>query len=311
MKKIILSYALAVAFLVLGFYAISLNKEEQPQKIIKVLDNKSGNVTEMTAEEFVTGAVSGEMPSDFEAEALKAQAVAARTYLYYKISQGSNHKNADICNNPSCCCAFYTEDELKDLKGEEWIKTGYKKIKECVSSTAGEIITYEGKPILAVFHSAAGGGRTENSGDVWQTSLPYLKSVETAGEEKKTNYQTTVSFTKEEFIKRMKENYPDCNEKDELTGKSTKTQGGAVDVVALCGKNIRGVDARKIFGLKSACFEVTEDGENIVFTCAGSGHGVGMSQYGARYMAQNNSTYKDIISKYYTGTEIEKIEIKE
>lgn len=307
MKKIVISYALAVVFLVFGFYAISLNKEEQPPKTIKVLDNKTGNVTEMNAEEFVTGAVSGEMPSDFEEEALKAQAVAARTYLYYKISQGSNHENADICNNPSCCCAFYTEDELRNLKGSEWIKTGYKKIKECVSSTAGEIIIYEGKPILAVFHSAAGGGRTENSGDVWQTSLPYLKSVETAGEEKKNNYQTTVSFTKDEFIKRMKENYPDCSEDSGLIGENTKTQGGAVDSVTLCGIKVKGVQARKIFGLKSACFEVTQNGENIVFTCAGSGHGVGMSQYGAQYMAQNNSTYKDIISKYYTGTVIEKV----
>ena len=306
MKKIILTYAVLAAVLFSGLYFTS-QKTEPEKKTVSVLQTSTGNVIKIDPEEFVAGTVSGEMPSDFEPEALKAQAVAARTYLFYKTDGGKKHENADICDNPACCCAFYTKQQLEDKKGAQWVLDGYEKIKKCVSATKGEILTYEGKPILAVFHSAAGGGRTENSEDVWQTALPYLKSVETQGEDKKQNYKTTVTIPFEEFKKRVSEKRPSANFEAAAVENPSLTQGGAVSEIKFFGESFKGVEVRSMFGLKSACFNAEQADNNVIFTVYGSGHGVGMSQYGAQSMAQNGSGYKEILSKYYSGAEIKKI----
>ena len=151
MKKIIITYAVLAAALFSGLYFTS-QKNNTEKQTISVLQTSTGNIIKIDPEEFTAGTVSGEMPADFEIEALKAQAVAVRTYLFYKKDGGKKHKNADICDNPACCCAFYTKQQLADKKGEQWILEGYEKISKCVSDTKGEILTYEGKPILAVFH---------------------------------------------------------------------------------------------------------------------------------------------------------------
>jgi len=302
MKKIILSYVLSLFFLVAGLYITSTVHKNDYENTVRVLCD--GEVINMPSEQYVLGVVCGEMPSDFEEEALKAQAVAARTYMYYKMEQGDKHENADICTDSTCCCAYYSYDELYNLKGEEWINSGYEKIKRSVAATAGEIITYENKPVLAVFHSAAGGGRTENSEDVWASALPYLRSVETEGESEKSNYVTTVTFDIDEFKKRVKNKYSNADFGGNPIGEIKYTDGGAVDYICVYGINIRGTEMRSMFGLKSACFDVTEQDRRITFTVTGSGHGVGMSQYGANYMAKQGKSYKDILNFYYSGTEI-------
>lgn len=305
MKKIILSYVLSLFFLLTGLYITSTVHKNEQVKTVRVLCN--GEVLNMPAEEYVLGVVCGEMPSDFEEEALKAQAVAARTYMYYKINKADKHKNADICTDSTCCCAYYSYDELYNLKGEQWIKNGYEKIKRSVAATAGEIVTYENKPVLAVFHSAAGGGRTENSEDVWASALPYLRSVETAGESEKSNYETTVTFEIDEFKGRIKNINKNADFSGNPIGEIKLTDGGAVDYIFVYGIKLKGTEMRSIFGLKSACFDVKEQDRKITFTVTGSGHGVGMSQYGANYMAKQGKTYKEILSNYYYGTEINNV----
>ena len=304
MKKIILSYILSLFFLISGLYITSTVHKKEEKNTVDVLCD--GEVVTMPVENFVLGVVCGEMPSDFEKEALKAQAVAARTYMYYKIEQGDKHENADICADSTCCCAYYSYDELYNMKGEEWMKNGYEKIKRCVNATSGEIITYENKPVLAVFHSAAGGGKTENSEDVWASALPYLRSVNTDGENEKSNYVTTVTIGLDEYKKRIGEKYPNADLTGNPVGEIRYTEGGAVNYICTYGVNVKGTQMRSVFGLKSACFDVEEKSGNITFTVTGSGHGVGMSQYGANYMAKQGKSYREILNNYYVGTQIRK-----
>lgn len=287
MKRFVIFYLI----IMLGFTAFFYSRSKPKDRMIHVLNHKTNEVMEMTVEQFTQGAVRGEMPESFELEALKAQAVAARTYLYCKMEK-SNHEQADICTNPACCCAFS-------------FVTDNDKIKEAVKETEGEILTYKNKPISAVFHSATGGDRTENSEDVWTNSLPYLKSVETEGENIKKGYETTVSYSHEEFEKILKEKYPEADFTKPLFENMTKTQGGAVANVSIYGVPLRGVNVRSLFGLRSACFEIKEE-DKITFTVHGYGHGVGMSQYGANFMASKGKNYKDILHHYYTDVKITK-----
>ncbi len=289
MRRIFLSYFMAVIFLISTAYIGEKIRNNTDVTEINVLHN--GNVIKMPQEQYITRVVCAEMPESFEVEALKAQAVAARTYLYYKMSKEKKHENADICTDYKCCQA-YTEAKNSD------------KINRAVYDTAGEIITYEGKPILSVFHSAAGGGRTERSGDVWASSLPYLSSVETKGEQEKDNFLTTVTYNISDFKSTVKNSFPNANEAVDLIGEITCTPGGAVDVIEIMGVKIKGTKIRSMFGLKSACFTLELSGENIIFNVKGSGHGVGMSQYGANYMAKEGKKYDEILNYYYTGTKI-------
>ncbi len=199
---------------------------------IKLLHTKTGEVEELPLDEYIAEVVSAEMPVSYESEALKAQSVSARTYTLYKIIRGTIHENADICDNSACCQAWISKedrlDRWEDSKMEKW-----NKIVEAVNSTVGEVVTYEGKIINAFFH-ANSGGITENVSNVWGgKDLPYLETVETEGENEYPQYASEVVFSKEEFIKKMKEKYSNfeinfddanCIEVKEYTpGKRVKT----------------------------------------------------------------------------------------
>lgn len=300
MKRIFLSYFMALFFLFSAIFLTNFLSQNVEKNEISVLIKNTGEVVTMPVEQYITGVVCGEMPASFEDEALCAQAVAARTYMYYKTDKKNTHENAQICTDFSCCQAYVSKE---DFLKENSLKN-YEKIMQNVLKTKGEILTFEGKPILAVFHSAAGGGKTEKSDDVWTASLPYLTNVETFGETEKSNFFTTVTVTKKQFKEKIKENYPNCVPELPEISQISHTQGGAVDWMVVYGVKIKGTDMRKIFGLKSACFEIEEVGEDIVFKVKGAGHGVGMSQYGANYMAKQGKTYKEILKTYYQGTKI-------
>ena len=199
---------------------------------IKLLHTKTGEVEELPLDEYIAEVVSAEMPVSYESEALKAQSVSARTYTLYKIIRGTIHENADICDSYACCQAWISKedrlDRWEDSKMEKW-----NKIVEAVNSTVGEVVTYEGKIINAFFH-ANSGGITENVSNVWGgKDLPYLETVETEGENEYPQYASEVVFSKEEFIKKMKEKYSNfeinfddanCIEVKEYTpGKRVKT----------------------------------------------------------------------------------------
>ncbi len=275
---------------------------------IKLLHSATNQIEEIKLDEYLYGVVSAEMPANFELEALKAQAVVARTYTIYKIiNDAKKHEGANICDNSTCCQAWITkEDRL--AKWEETLReSNWNKIVEAVNFTQGKIITYEGAPINAFFHSNSGGA-TETTANVWGgTGYPYLQSVETSGEDTYSQYSSEVTLTKQNFIDKIREkhtnfeidfNLADCIKVLEYT------EGNRVKKIKIGNLELSGVEVRTILGLKSANFVITIEGENIKFKVTGYGHGVGMSQTGADSMAKSGRNYEEIIKHFYTGVEI-------
>ena len=173
---------------------------------IKLLHSKTGEVEEKTLDEYIAEVVSAEIPVDYELEAIKAQAVAARSYTIYKIIHGSKHENADICDDFACCQAWISKEDRISKWDEKGIDK-WNKIVEAVNDTLGEVATYEGKIINAFFHSNSG-GTTENVSEVWGgANLPYLQSVQTSGEEAYTQYSSEVVLSKDELLNKLKEKY--------------------------------------------------------------------------------------------------------
>ena len=276
---------------------------------IKLLHVQTGAIEEIPLDEYLYGVVSAEMPADFEIEALKAQAIVARTYTIYKIMQNQNkHENAHICDDASCCQAWITKEERMEKWDEDKRENNWNKIIFAVNETKGKIITYEGTPINAFFHSNSGGA-TEPPINVWGGSnYPYLQTVETSGEEEYSQYSSEVELTKEEFIEKMKEKHADFNinfDDENSIQVLEYTSGGRLKNIKIGNYNLSGVEVRSIFGLKSANFIINLDNEKIAFKVTGYGHGVGMSQTGADSLAKQGYNYEDIIKHFYTGVNIE------
>ena len=275
---------------------------------IKLLHSKEENIEEIPLDEYLYGVVSAEMPANFEEEALKAQAVVARTYTIYKIENNSDkHGDADICDDSSCCQAWISKEKRFERWNEEDRESNWEKIVGAVESTKGKIVTYEGKPINAFFHSNSG-GKTETTLNVWGgEGYPYLQAVETSGEDAYSQYQSEVTLSRNEFTQKMKDKYQDF-EIDFNSDNAIKileyTDSNRVKKIKIGNKELSGVEVRTTLGLKSANFSIEIDNENIKFEVLGYGHGVGMSQTGADSMAKDGSTYQDIIKHFYTGVDI-------
>ena len=278
---------------------------------LKLLHKDTGKIEEIDIDEYLYGVVSAEMPASFEEEALKAQAVVARTYTIYKIINNEDkHGEANICDDSTCCQAWISEEDRKEKWNEKERESYWEKIVSAVNSTKGEIITYEGKPINAFFHSNSGGA-TEAPVDVWGGSgYPYLQSVTTAGEDAYSQYSSKVEISKDEFVEKIKEEHSDFkidfDEKDCIKIEEY-TDGNRVKKIKIGNLELSGVEVRNILGLRSANFKVTIEKEKIKFEVTGYGHGVGMSQTGADSLAKEGKTYEEIIHHYYTDVEIENI----
>lgn len=276
---------------------------------ISLLHKKTGEVEQVKIDEYLCNVVSAEMPATFEQEALKAQAIVARTYTIYKILN-KKHDNADICDDSTCCQAWISKDDRLAKWEENQRESNWQKICSAVNETSGKIITYENKPIDAFFHSNSG-GITEVPVNVWGgTGYPYLQSVETSGENTYTQYASEVTISQEELINKLKEKYSDISI-DFTNSEDIKileyTESTRVKTVKFGNHEISGVEARTLFGLKSTNFEISRDGNNIKFSVKGYGHGVGMSQTGADSMAKNGSRAEEIIKHFYTGVEITEV----
>ena len=274
---------------------------------IRLLHTITGEVEELDLDTYLLGVVSSEMPASFEQEALNAQALVARTYTIYKIINESKHVNANICDDSTCCQAWISKEKRFEKWNEDERESNWAKIETAVNSTKGKIITYEGKPINAFFHSNSG-GITDIATNVWGgTNYPYLQVVETSGEDSYSQYSSEVLLSKEEFISKMKKHHKDFEidfNKDNQIEILDYTDGNRIKTIKIGNLNLSGVEVRTIFGLKSAKFQVVIEENNIKFSVIGYGHGVGMSQTGADSMAKQGKNYEDIIKHYYADVEI-------
>ena len=260
-------------------------------------------VESMALDQYLRGVVRGEMPASFELEALKAQAAAERTYVYYQLAAGRKeaHPDADVCTDPGCCSAWLSEEAAREKWGEDF--DGWEsRIEEAVAATDGQTALYDGQPILAVFHSSSA-GKTAEAGDVWSGDVPYLRSVDSPeGEETVPNYYSAAEFTAAEAKTLLVQAHPELTFSggpDKWFGAVERDDSGRVSTVEVCGAPLRGVEVRRIFSLRSACFTIDAAAERVTFRVTGYGHGVGMSQYGANELARQGKTWQEILMWYY------------
>ena len=277
--------------------------------IIKLLHHYTGEVEEVDIDEYLYHVVSAEMPVDYDIEALKAQAVVARTYTIYKINN-KKHDNADICDDSDCCQAWVSKEVRFSRWEEGKQEENWKKIQDCVNSTKGQIITYNNEPINAFFHSNSG-GKTEMPINVWGGSgYPYLQVVETSGEDGYQQYSSEAEFLYDDVLNKLKEKYQDIQidfNNDDDVKILEYTDSGRVKTMKFGNHEIAGTEVRSIFGLRSTNFEISKQDGKIKFTVKGYGHGVGMSQTGADSLAKQGYGYQDIIKHFYTGVEIKDV----
>lgn len=274
----------------------NLNKptEKVSQVFIPVLKS-DGQVVQMDLEDYICRVVLGEVPASFETEALKAQAVAARTYTLRCVLGGDKHPEGAVCTDYRCCQEY--------REPESYIRSGgtlasVQKVFDAVTETAGEVLYYDGKLIMATYFASAG-GTTEDAREVWGNAVPYLTVVSSPADDDAYNGQT-VTFTAEEFQTRLGVTLK--GKPESWFGRVSYTVGGGVDMMRIGGKLYSGVDLRGIFDLRSTIFTVTTTDTSVTFETRGYGHRVGLSQYGADAMAVLGSGYKEILHHYYPGT---------
>ena len=265
-------------------------------------------VQTLTAAEYLPGVVRGEMPATFELEALKAQAVAERTYLYYRMASApkENHPDADVCTDPACCTAWLSETDARAKWGDKFDQCEVK-IQQAVTDTDGQVVLYEGAPIMAVFHSSSAGA-TAASGDVWAAELPYLVSVKSPeSPDSVPNYYSVNTFTAESFRTAFLAAHPEAKLSGDTGGwirDVLLTDTGRVASATVGGVSITGKELRSLYGLRSTAFTVEASGDSVIFRVTGYGHGVGMSQYGANELAKEGKTWQEILQWYYNGVTI-------
>lgn len=277
----------------------------------KILDTSTGAVVTVPDREFCYGAVVAEMPPGFESEALKAQCVAAYTYFCRERENSRQNPSedlngADFKADLSIGQYYISQETLKEKWGTLY-ETSFEKVKTAVDEVFGKVLTYEGELIVCAYH-AISGGVTEACADVFSADLPYLTAVASPYDCNAPSYQTTETFTAEE-LKNIFQSYDNEivfseNPEDWLTIKN-RTNSGTVTEIQVGNKVLDGQKIRTLLSLRSACFEIKyNENKEFVFTVRGYGHGVGMSQYGAEYMAQQGASYEEILKHYFTGVTI-------
>mgnify|MGYP002524610886 FL=1 len=259
-------------------------------------------IVNISVSDYLTGVVAAEMPVSFEPEALKAQSVAARSYLQRAINS-PKHEGADICADASCCQAYLTSEQLRSSWGDKY-EAYIKKISDAVAATDGEYLSYDGAPALAAFHSSSDGA-TEDASALW-SDVPYLKSVSSPETgDSVPNFVSTVERSELDFrdtILCLKPEADMTGDASTWVGKTELSSSGRVASVVIGGVTFTGSELRTLFGLRSTDFELSYNDGKFTFTVHGYGHGIGMSQYGANVMAKDGSDYRDILAHYYPST---------
>lgn len=259
----------------------------------------NGTVLKMEMNTYLTGVLLGEMPADFNIEALKAQAVVARTYTLKRSQSADKHTGGAICTESSCCQSYCPPEKYLQQGGK---KETVVKFQKAVMDTEGKVLTYQGKLIEATYFSCSG-GKTEDAQAVWGTQIPYLQAVDSPGEEIATHYQDDIQYNAKELSSLL--GIAPTGKPATWFGSVTYTPGGGVDTIVIAGKVFRGVELRQKLGLYSTAFSIVPEGETVHIYTRGFGHRVGMSQYGAEAMAVSGSDYIKILAHYYPGTELD------
>ena len=268
---------------------------------------RGDSVETLSMAEYLPGVIAGEMPASFEPDALRAQAVAARSYaLARMLAPPAAHPQCALCDSPGCCEVYLTAEERCERWGEQY-DLWETRIEDAVRDTDGVYLVYAGEPITACFH-ASSAGYTESGAAVWGGDVPYLVSVsspETAADV--PNFVTTAEFSPESFREIFLAAYPEADlsaQPPEWVGERTVDPSGRVSSIRIGDISVPGTGVRSIFSLRSANFTLAWTGRSFLFTVSGSGHGAGMSQYGANVMAKNGSTWREILAHYYPGTSL-------
>ncbi len=281
--------------------AVEFGREEAAKETIPVL-MEDGSVVCMELEEYLTGVLLKEIPAEFEREAKMAQAVVARTYALRTVQKQIKHTPGAVCTSPMCCQGYISADAyLSSGGGAEAILLA----RQAVQDTRGYVLTYGDALIDATYFSCSG-GYTEDALAVWGSDIPYLRSVESPGEEHASHFTDTVSFTAEAFQQALGVQL--SGSANSWFGQIQYTQGGGVELLYIGGTPYKGTTLRKLLGLTSTAFTVTATASSVVITTRGFGHRVGMSQYGADAMAVKGSSWQEILLHYYQGAKIDKTE---
>lgn len=297
----IIPYVLAVLFFLLAvpFAAIQLfprliddipqNTSDitLPQTVSVYISSKEKTI-QIPFEEYIVGVVASEMPDSFEEEALKAQAVASRTYALGRIKSGTQ-----LCDTVHC--QVYRSHDIS------------KKVRKAVEATAGQVLTYQGKLASQALYFSSSAGDTENAEDVFSNAYPYLVSVSSSYEPGATHKKEKLILSLKEFRKAMKDAFPEVEFgtiKTDNIEICSRTEGGRVDELQIGDAVLHGEDLRTALKLYSTRFVITTRGNKIIITSSGSGHGVGMSQYGAHGLAKRGQSYRQILKHYYKGTAV-------
>ncbi|MBQ9960940.1 MAG: stage II sporulation protein D [Firmicutes bacterium] len=267
-------------------------------------------VVEVDFEDYVTRVTASEMPADFDEEALKAQSVAARTYVMAKIikyedKKPESHPKAPVCDSTHCQ-VYKTEKQLIESHSEGWEKS-FEKLKKACKATEGQMLYFDGELVMQPLFFSSSGGQTENSEDVFSGAYPYLVSVSSPYEEGASHSNEKKEFSINEIKKALKKTYSD-REPGTISINNIKivsrTAGGRVESMQIGEARYKGTEVRNALGLSSTLFNISFKDEQVVFTSNGYGHGVGLSQYGANGMAKEGYKYKEILMHYYTGTQV-------
>ncbi len=284
---------------------------ENPDRVTLVSVLSGGAIKELYMDEYLVGVIAAEMPASFPEEALRAQAVASRTNTLYKMRQrrllktDGRHPDADVCADSSHCEAYISMDAAREKWGQD-ADLFEAKILDAVQSTAGLVALYDNEPISAVFH-AASSGTTERSADVWGKDLPYLQSVKSPGESDSPRYYGRVEIDAEKF----KADFLAAHADAKLEGKADswlknerRSAAGGIETIEVGSVTVKGSELRMMFGLASTNFRYSVEDGKLIFKTTGYGHGVGMSQYGARALALEGKDFEEIIKWYYSGVAI-------
>ena len=265
---------------------------------VAVMRTKSETVEDIPLESYVAGVVSSEMSPDFEPEALKAQSLAARTYIVDHLLHQDDGQESDVTDTTQHQ-VFKNDNELKKQWGSKYDEN-MKKVKAAVTATKGEILTYKDAPIFPAFFSTSN-GYTENSEDYWDDELPYLRSVESPWDEDSPKFLDQQTFTIDQIKEKLAVDLPN---QEPLGIDVTRTDSQRVKEIDLAGNKLSGREVREKLELQSSDFTIKQKNDHLIFTTKGYGHGIGMSQYGANSMAKEGKTYQEIVKYYYSDVEV-------